>query len=166
MIITIDGPSGAGKGTVAAYLATKYNLHKLDTGLLYRAMASILLERHIEPDDTKSIHDIAKTLRIEDTNREGLRTETVAALASKIAAIPEVRNVLNQIQKDFAFGNHEGYRGVILDGRDIGTVICPESPCKIYLTASQEVRARRRVKEVLTNHAAPTESNIKNMALD
>lgn len=161
MIITIDGPSGAGKGTVAAYLATKYNLHKLDTGLLYRALAAILLERHMDLEDTKSIIDLAQAIKIDDTNREGLRTETVAALASKIAAIPEVREILNKIQRDFAHGNHEGYRGVVLDGRDIGTVICPESPCKIYLTASQEVRALRRVKETST-HSTP-EHKIKNM---
>lgn len=163
MIITIDGPSGAGKGTVAEFLATRYNLHKLDTGLLYRALASILLEHQIEPEDVNSIVDLAQKIRIEDTKRDGLRTEIVAALASKIAVIPEVRSILNQIQRDFAYGKHEGFRGTILDGRDIGTVICPESPCKIYLTASQEVRANRRSKEEVMNKAPLSSDNIKNM---
>ncbi len=147
MIIAIDGPSGAGKGTVAAYLAAKFNLHKLDTGLFYRALASLMIEQNISPTEVEKIITLAEYITLEDTNRPGLRTEVVAALASKIAVIPQVREIMNRHQRDFAQKKHEGYDGVILDGRDIGTVICPDADIKIFLTASQEVRALRRAKE-------------------
>lgn len=147
MIIAIDGPSGAGKGTVAAYLAEKYNLHKLDTGLLYRALASKMLEQDIKVSNEKTILSLANQITLEDTHRPGLKTEAVAGLASQIAVIGDVRETLNRLQRDFAHGTHKGYDGVILDGRDIGTVICPEADVKIYLTASQEIRAFRRAKE-------------------
>jgi cytidylate kinase len=147
VIITIDGPSGAGKGTVATYLALRYNLHQLDTGLLYRALAASMVERGIDESAQGEIINLAKDITIADTRRDGLKTETVAALASKVAAIPEVREILNRVQRDFAYAEHPGYRGVILDGRDVGTVICPDAPCKIYLTACQDIRAIRRMKE-------------------
>lgn len=147
VIITIDGPSGAGKGTVAHYLAEKYNLHKLDTGLLYRALAAILLEKNICAHQPEDIIEECRHITLDDIKREGLRQESVAALASKIAAIPEVRAILLTIQQDFAYSHHEGYNGVILDGRDTGTAVCPDATCKIYLTASEEVRAFRRSKE-------------------
>ena len=147
MIIAIDGPSGAGKGTVAAFLAAKYNLHKLDTGFLYRALASKMLEQNISVADEASIMELARGIVLEDTHRPGLKTEIVAGLASQIAVIPGVREIMNHLQREFAQGKHAGYDGVILDGRDIGTVICPDAHVKIYLTASQEVRALRRAKE-------------------
>lgn len=150
MIIAIDGPSGAGKGTVAAFLAAKYNLHKLDTGLLYRALASKILEQGISTSDQSAVIKLAQGIVLEDTLRQGLKTEIVAGLASQIAVIHEVREIMNHLQRKFAQGRHKGFDGVILDGRDIGTVICPNAHVKIYLTASQEVRALRRAKEEST----------------
>jgi cytidylate kinase len=147
VIIAIDGPSGAGKGTVAAYLAEKYNLRKLDTGLLYRALAVRMLEQGIPFSDEPLILELAQEITLEDTFQEGLKTETVAALASKIAVIPSVRDILNRLQRNFIKGEHEGYDGIVLDGRDIGTVICPDADLKIYLTASQGVRTLRRLKQ-------------------
>lgn len=155
MIITIDGPSGAGKGTVAQYLAEKYNLHKLDTGLLYRALAAVLIEKNISEDQIDDIIEQSRYITIDDTLRSGLRQESVAALASKIAVIPDVRANLLIVQREFAYGQHEGYNGVVLDGRDIGTAVCPDAPCKIYLTASEEVRAFRRSKEEKTALLSP-----------
>ena len=147
MIIAIDGPSGAGKGTVAQYLAQRYNLKKLDTGLLYRALAAKIIERGVNHHDEVAVTLLADKITIEDTQRGDLKTEAVAAIASKIASYPPVRTVLSQLQRDFANGEYNDYAGVILDGRDIGTVICPHATVKIYLTASQETRALRRMKE-------------------
>lgn len=149
MIITIDGPAGAGKGTVAKFLAEKYNLKKLDTGLLYRALAKKIVEEHLDPQEKRAeIFELAKKITIDSTEQEGLRTEKVANMASVIATCPEVREILNQIQRDFAHANPHPYSGVILDGRDIGTVICPDADCKIFLTASSEVRAMRRNSQI------------------
>lgn len=149
MIITIDGPAGAGKGTVAKFLAEKYNLRKLDTGLLYRALAKKIVEEKLNPQETPSkIIDLARQITIESTEQDGLRTEEVANMASVIATCPQVREILKQIQRDFALADPHPYQGVILDGRDIGTVICPNADCKIFLTASSEVRVMRRNSQV------------------
>lgn len=149
MIITIDGPAGAGKGTVAAFLAEKFNLKKLDTGLLYRALAKKIIEMGLDPVENRpEIIELAKQINVESTKEEGLRTEKVANMASVIATCPQIREILNQIQRDFAHANPHPYLGVILDGRDIGTVICPDADCKIFLTASSEVRAMRRNSQI------------------
>lgn len=148
LIITIDGPSGAGKGTVAKYLAEKYNLKKLDTGLLYRALAKKVVDNQVDIAQKEAVINLAKAITVESTEEEGLRTEEVANMASKIASIPEVRDILNQLQRDFAYSDPSPFNGVVMDGRDIGTVICPEANCKIFLTASSEVRALRRKIQV------------------
>lgn len=149
MIITIDGPAGAGKGTVAQFLAEKYNLKKLDTGMLYRALAKCVLAQGLDIEtQSDKIVQLAAQVTIAATKQDGLRTEEVANKASIIASIPQVREILNQLQRDFAHSNPAPYSGVILDGRDIGTVICPEADCKIFLTASSEVRAMRRNQQI------------------
>jgi cytidylate kinase len=149
VIIAIDGPSGAGKGTVAHYLADKFNLKILDTGLLYRVLAKFALAKGVDETQRKSeIVELAASVQIGDVQQDGLaRDETVAAMASKIAAIPQVREILNTLQREFAYGDPGDQAGVILDGRDIGTIICPDADCKIYLTADQEIRAVRRMKQ-------------------
>lgn len=147
VIIAIDGPSGAGKGTVAHYLAQKFNFKILDTGLLYRALAKEALQQGLTTDQPQQIMELAQRITIESTTENGLRSEEVAAMASKIAVIPEVRAVLNNLQRDFAHADPGDFAGIILDGRDIGTVICPDADCKIYLTADQEIRALRRMQQ-------------------
>lgn len=135
--IAIDGPAAAGKGTISKAVAEHYGYAHLDTGLLYRAVGAKVLQG-AEPTQA------AKELTAEDLNAEGLRTPDVAQAASKVAVIPEVRAALIDFQR--AFARRAG--GAVLDGRDIGTVICPDAEAKLFVTASAEVRAERRFLEL------------------
>jgi len=132
--VAIDGPAAAGKGTISKAVAAHFGFAHLDTGLLYRAVGA-------KGGDPVAA---ARALTPADLAADGLRTPEVAQAASRVAAIPEVRAALVAFQKEFA--RREG--GAVLDGRDIGTVICPEAEVKIYVTASAEVRAERRWKEL------------------
>lgn len=143
MIIAIDGPAGAGKGTIAKLLAEKLNYAYLDTGLIYRAVASKWMHQQ-----SVAAADIAAALTPEDMDADGLRTPAVAEAASKIASIPSVREALLVFQRHFAQHPPSGKKGAVLDGRDIGTVICPDAPHKFFLTATPEIRAERRFKEL------------------
>ena len=135
--VAIDGPAAAGKGTLAKAVADHFGFAYLDTGLLYRAAARKAMDG-LDPVAA------AKALTRHDFDREGLRTAKVGQAASKIAALPKVRAALIVFQHRFA--RREG--GAVLDGRDIGTVICPEAEVKLYVTASAEVRAERRLAEL------------------
>ncbi|NVK58889.1 MAG: (d)CMP kinase [Rhodobacteraceae bacterium] len=138
--IAIDGPAAAGKGTISKRLAAHFGFGHLDTGLLYRAVGRLMLTG-TEPVAA------AQALVAADLEAEGLRTAQVAQAASKVAAIPEVRAALVDFQR--AYARRSG--GAVLDGRDIGTVICPEAEAKLFVTASAEVRARRRFDEMQGN---------------
>jgi len=135
--VAIDGPAAAGKGTIARALAERFGLAYLDTGLLYRATARRVL-------DGEGALDVAQALSPEDLAREDLRTAEVGQQASKVAANPQVRAALLDFQR--AFARRAG--GAILDGRDIGTVICPTADVKLFVTASDEIRAERRHAEL------------------
>jgi CMP/dCMP kinase len=149
MIIAVDGPAGAGKGTLARRLAATLGVAYLDTGLLYRAVGAELLETGAALDDMTAAEVVASGLQAEAVVNHGrLRTEQVAQAASAVAAMPGVRAALLAFQRDFAAHPPGGAKGVILDGRDIGTVICPDADLKLYLTASSEARARRRFEEL------------------
>ena len=139
--VAIDGPAAAGKGTISRAVADRFGFAHLDTGLLYRATGRKVLETGFSPEDA------AKAVTPDDLNRDGLRTQAVAELASRVAVIPEVRAALVAFQRDFA--RREG--GAVLDGRDIGTVICPDAEVKLFVTASAECRARRRFDELVAN---------------
>ncbi len=136
--VAIDGPAAAGKGTIARGIADRFGFAHLDTGLLYRAVGRRTL-------DGTPAAIAASTLRLRDIARTDLRTPEVSDAASKVAANPEVRSALVAFQRDFA--TREG--GAVLDGRDIGTVICPEAHVKLFVTASAEVRAHRRWLELV-----------------
>jgi CMP/dCMP kinase len=138
VIIAVDGPSAAGKGTLARALAKHYGLHFLDTGSLYRMVGLAVLRGGGDPVAA------ARSLNPADFNDDELRDEKVAQAASKVAAIPEVRAALLQLQRDFA----KKKPGAVLDGRDIGTVICPDADYKFYITASVAARAARRFHEL------------------
>lgn len=153
-VIAVDGPSAAGKGTLARRLAAHYGFAFLDTGLLYRAVAQRLLRAGQDPQDPEAAAAAAARITPADLDDPGLRDEAVAQAASKVAAIPEVRQRLLGLQREFAARppavSGEGPApGIVMDGRDIGTVVCPTADVKIFVTASLEERARRRHKELL-----------------
>ncbi len=148
-IIAIDGPSAAGKGTLARRLAEALDFALLDTGALYRAVAAKVLAAGADPADTAAARAAAEGLAAADLERSDLRGEEVAQAASRVAAQPAVRQALLDFQRRFAAAPPDGRKGAILDGRDIGTVVCPEADAKFFVTASPEARARRRHKELL-----------------
>lgn len=144
MIIAVDGPSAAGKGTVARAIAGRLGYHFLDTGSLYRMVGLAMLKAGKSGDDEASAIAFAKALNPASVAEEDLRNENVAAMASQVAAIPAVRQALLDYQRRFA----ERKPGAVLDGRDIGTVVCPDAALKFFVTASTEVRAKRRFEEL------------------
>lgn len=144
MIIAIDGPAASGKGTLAKRLAAHYGFHCLDTGLLYRAVALSLLDAGHAPSDREQAAAAAKALDLARYAEIALKAPKVGEAASIVSAIPEVRAALLAYQKSFAAREP----GAVLDGRDIGTVIAPHAEVKIFITASPEIRARRRFLEM------------------
>jgi cytidylate kinase len=144
MIIALDGPAASGKGTLARRLAAHFGLPHLDTGLLYRATARTLIEAGERLDDEARAIAAARGLALTDFDEERLRGREMGEAASVVAAIPGVRQALFDMQRSFA--HRPG--GAVLDGRDIGTVICPKADVKIFVTASPETRANRRALEL------------------
>ncbi len=139
MIVAIDGPAAAGKGTLAKRLAAALGLPYLDTGILYRATAKRVLEAGASPADAEAALHAARALTQSDLQRADLRDAATSAAASQVASIPEVRQALLDFQRHF--GNSHG---AVLDGRDIGTIIFPHADVKLFVTASVEARAERR----------------------
>ncbi len=144
MIIALDGPAASGKGTLARRLAAHFGLPHLDTGLLYRATARALMEAGERLDDERRAVEAARGLALMDFDEEQLRGREMGEAASVVAAIPAVREALFDMQRSFA----SRPEGAVLDGRDIGTVICPDAKVKIFVTASPETRANRRALEL------------------
>ena len=155
-IVTLDGPSGSGKGTVGRLLARELNFSYLDSGLLYRAVAILVIEKDIALSDVSNIEEIARNMNLEFSSENNkifldgidvsnsIRTEEISIVSSKVAQLKSVRAILHEIQRGYLKGN-----GLIADGRDMGTVIFPDADLKIFITASSEARAYRRHKELL-----------------
>ena len=156
MIIAIDGPAAAGKGTLAQNLAKHFNYAFLDTGRLYRAVGYAVMQEGKDPADAEAATKAAKAFDPKSINKilsnPALRDEKTGDAASKVAVVPAVREALLQLQRDFAnhpfFDDGTEAKGAVLDGRDIGTVVCPDADVKLFVTASAEVRADRRFKEL------------------
>ncbi|WP_292531928.1 (d)CMP kinase [Methylocystis sp.] len=144
LVIAIDGPAASGKGTLARRLAAHYRLPHLDTGLLYRAVASALLDEGLPLDDVAAAVASARGLSLTDFDESRLRARDMGEAASVVAAMPAVRAALIDMQRGFAARPE----GAVLDGRDIGTVICPDARVKIFVTAAPETRATRRALEL------------------
>lgn len=145
MIIAVDGPTASGKGTVAKKLAERYGLKRLDTGSLYRAVGLAVLDSGGEPSNVQAAVDAAEALDLGAIDEHRIRSSAAGLAASKVAVIPEVREVLRRAQKLFAADP----QGAVLDGRDIGTVICPGADVKLFVTASLEQRTGRRLAELV-----------------
>ncbi|MBO3758508.1 (d)CMP kinase [Ciceribacter sp. L1K22] len=145
MIIAIDGPAAAGKGTLSRRIAETYGFHHLDTGLTYRATAKALLDAGLPLNDERVAADVALRIDLGGLDRDVLSAHDIGEAASKIAVMPAVRRALVEAQRQFASREP----GTVLDGRDIGTIVCPDAKVKFYVTASPEIRARRRYDEIL-----------------
>lgn len=144
MIIAVDGPTASGKGTVAKALAEHYRLKRLDTGALYRAVGLAVLDAGGDPANVEAAVNAAENLDLNAIDESRIRSSAAGLAASKVAVIPQVREVLRRAQMAFAADP----QGAVLDGRDIGTVICPNAEVKLFVTASLEERTRRRLAEL------------------
>ncbi|MBP5858190.1 (d)CMP kinase [Marivibrio halodurans] len=149
MTIAIDGPAASGKGTLARRIATHFDFAYLDTGKLYRAVGMAVLRNGGDPADEEAAEDAARALDPVALEDEALARDDAARAASQVAAHPAVRSALMDLQRGVAASPPEGKAGAVLDGRDIGTVICPDATVKLFVTADVEVRADRRHKELL-----------------
>ena len=144
LVVAIDGPAASGKGTLARRIADHYRFSHLDTGLTYRAVAKALLDADQPLDDEAIAAEAARTLDLATLDRTTLSAHAIGEAASRVAVMPAVRRALVEAQRSFA----ENADGAVLDGRDIGTVVCPDAPVKLYVTASAMVRAARRHAEM------------------
>ncbi len=156
MIIAIDGPAASGKGTIARGLAAHYGLPFLDTGLLYRETARKVLEKLDDPNLGDIAREAARKINASALDPQILGTPEIAMAASRVARFPGVREELFRLQRDFSL--QEG--GAVLDGRDIGTKICPEADVKIFITAEPEIRAKRRAGQLQGTQDAALEKQI------
>ncbi len=144
LVIAIDGPAASGKGTLARRLADYYHLPHLDTGLTYRAVAHVLIARGWPLDHEAHAVEAARQVDLANLDKHALSAHAVGDAASRVAVISEVRRILVEKQRDFA----RQAAGAVLDGRDIGTVVCPGADVKLYITASPDVRATRRLRDI------------------
>jgi cytidylate kinase len=156
MIIAIDGPAASGKGTLGKRLAAHYGLRHLDTGLLYRAVARAVLDAGHRPDDAARAAAAARSLDPVNFDEAALKSPAIGEAASVVSAIGEVRAALLDFQRAFAATPP----GAVLDGRDIGTVICPDADVKIFVTATPQVRAQRRTREFRTAGSTADQAEI------
>ena len=164
-VIAVDGPAASGKGSLARKLAENLNFAYMDTGILYRGTAFEVLDSGLSIKDKRDCIDAAQNLikKIQNSPNPNkilgnprLRDDDIGQAASITAAIPEVRKTLNDLQKNFTKNPGHGVEGAILDGRDIGTVICPDADVKLFVTAKIEIRAKRRLKDLQSKGIAAT----------
>ena len=146
LIIAIDGPAASGKGTIARLLAKHFDLPHLDTGLTYRAVGHALMQVGLPLDNEDLAAEVAANLDLGALDKEVLSAHEIGEAASKVAVMSKVRSVLVEAQKKFT----KTGKGAVLDGRDIGTVVCPDATVKLFITASTSVRAHRRFDEIIS----------------
>jgi cytidylate kinase len=166
LVVALDGPAASGKGTLARLISDHYGFAHLDTGTLYRGVAWVLLNDGADASDPESAAAAAREFAIEKLVGADIRTKEVGAAASVVAANTEVRAALLDFQRRFAETPPKRAAGAVLDGRDIGTVVCPDATVKFFVTASPKVRARRRWLELVPNRPGLLESEIYQDLLD
>ncbi len=161
-VITVDGPAASGKGTISKRIADYYSFYYLDTGLLYRAVTFSLIKNQIDIDNRKDCEQAVShiNLSVLDYDNSRLREESVGSATSKIASIKAVREILLDHQRNFVKNLDRGYKGIVMDGRDMGTVVMPQANLKFFITASTEVRALRRNNQLNQNDNSSTYSNV------
>ena len=159
-VVALDGPAASGKGTLARKIAERYGFAHLDTGILYRGVGWLALEAGVDPADEAGVADLAARFSLEQIDGAPIRTKEAGAAASVVAANPKVRAALLAFQQEFAACPPGGKKGAVLDGRDIGTVVCPEAPVKFFITASPQVRAHRRWEELSATRPELKEADI------
>ncbi len=159
-VVALDGPAASGKGTLARKIADHYGFAYLDTGVLYRGVGWLTLEAGHDPADCEAAAKVAARFSLDLIEGAPIRTKEAGAAASIVAANPKVRSGLLEFQQNFAASPPGGERGAVLDGRDIGTVVCPNAPMKFFVTASPEVRAHRRWKELVVSRPELKEADI------
>lgn len=160
-VVALDGPAASGKGTLAQLIARDFGLAHLDTGILYRGVAAVLLIEGRDPADTAAAADAAERFTLDAVRGVDIRTREIGAAASKVAAQPAVRRALLDFQRRFALVPPGGLKGAVLDGRDIGTVVCPDAEVKFFVEASDAVRAVRRWEELKPSKPALTLAEVE-----
>lgn len=160
IVIALDGPAASGKGTLAQAIAAHYAFAYLDTGSLYRGVAYVLLRGGEDPRDETAAERAAREFSLDQIAGADIRTREVGAAASVVAAQPRVRQALLDFQRDFARRPPGGAPGAVLDGRDIGTVVCPDASVKFFVVASPEIRAERRFLELRDAKPGLTEADV------
>ena len=158
-VIAIDGPAASGKGTLSRKLAEKLNFAHLDTGAIYRIAALFLVQQKIDFDENAAINAaeyVRKNLTPDLAQNPDLRLDEVGTMASKVSAVQMVREILLDSQRQFAMNPPSGFLGSVLDGRDIGTIVCPQADVKLFVTANAETRAKRRLNELQNKGVSAT----------
>ena len=166
IVIALDGPAASGKGTLARLISEHYSLAHLDTGILYRGVAWLLLDAGEDPKNAEAAASVARAFALDRIAGAKIRTREVGAAASVVAANPDVRAALLAFQRRFAEEPPGGVKGAVLDGRDIGTVVCPHAQVKFFVTASAKSRAHRRWLELVEDRPELEEHTVYNELLE
>ena len=165
-VVALDGPAASGKGTLARLISEHYSLAHLDTGILYRGVAWVLNSQGVDPADASKAAAAARAFTLDLIADANIRTKEIGAAASIVAANPGVREALLNFQRRFAMTPPGGVKGAVLDGRDIGTVVCPDAQVKFYVTAGAEGRAHRRWLELVKDRPGLEERTVYNELLE
>ena len=160
-IITIDGPAASGKGTIAKYIKKYFNFYHIDSGSLYRKLAKLILRKKININSIKKLKlFLKKTNDISELSNRSLRTSKIDKMSSDIAKIKIIRNFVNLNQRKMVKNNMKNYKGIVIDGRDIGSMVFKDAQIKLYIKSSPKIRAKRRYKELIDRGEKSIYSNV------
>ena len=161
IIVTIDGPAAAGKGTIARYIKNEFNFFHIDSGLLYRKIAKTIIDKNINVKNTKEINMLIKKIGdIKLSNSKLLRSSIVSKVSSEIAKLKKIRDLVNMNQKKLVNKNKEKFRGIVIDGRDIGSAVFKDAKIKLYIDTNKKIRVKRRFKELIDRDERTIYSNV------